>query len=65
MIHAGASFIIIEHNLDVLKCCDYLIELGPGAGSEGGKLIAEGTLRQLINHPSSVTGPYLKKEIDS
>jgi excinuclease ABC subunit A len=65
MIHSGASFVIIEHNLDVLKCCDYLIELGPGAGSEGGKLIAEGTLRQLINHPSSVTGPYLKKEIDS
>jgi len=62
MIDQGASFIIIEHNLDVLKSCDYLIELGPGSGEEGGYLIAEGTPRELSENALSVTGPYLKSE---
>lgn len=63
MIYQGASFVIIEHNLDVLKCCDHLIELGPDAGDLGGSLIAEGTPQDLINNPASITGPYLKSEL--
>jgi excinuclease ABC subunit A len=62
MIYQGASFVIIEHNLDVLKCCDYLVELGPGAGDEGGYILTTGTPDEIMNHPSSVTGPYLKKD---
>jgi excinuclease ABC subunit A len=64
MIHQGASFVIIEHNLDVLKCCDYLIELGPEAGDNGGYIIAQGTPSELTHNPSSVTGPYLKAELN-
>lgn len=63
MIYQGASFIIIEHNLDVLKCCDYLIELGPYAGEKGGEIIACGTPEALSKNPQSVTGPFLAKEI--
>lgn len=63
MIHQGASFIIIEHNLDVLKSCDYLIELGPYAGEQGGEVIAKGTPSELANNPKSFTGPFLAKTL--
>jgi excinuclease ABC subunit A len=63
MIYQGASFIIIEHNLDVLKCCDYLIELGPFAGEKGGEVIACGTPQELSKNPNSLTGPFLAGEL--
>lgn len=53
--------IVIEHNLDVLKTCDYLIDLGLEGGDGGGYLIAEGTPDQLAEHTTSYTGAYLKK----
>lgn len=65
MIYQGASFVIIEHNLDVLKSCDYLIEMGPGAGLEGGQVIAQGTTREICLNQSSITGPYLRKELET
>ncbi|MBR1522058.1 MAG: excinuclease ABC subunit UvrA [Bacteroidales bacterium] len=61
LVEAGNSVIIIEHNLDVLKCCDYIIDMGPGGGRRGGTVVARGTPEQLASNPSSVTGPFLKE----
>ncbi len=58
---AGNTLIVIEHNLDVIKCADWIIDLGPGGGSGGGELIAAGTPSQVANCQRSVTAPFLKK----
>ena len=60
LVDAGNTVILIEHNIDVMKNADWLIDLGPGAGDKGGQLIATGTPEELAEHPSSVTAPYLK-----
>ena len=57
----GNTIIIIEHNLDVLKSVDYLIDMGPEGGRKGGRVIAAGTPEEVAENPRSVTGPYLKK----
>ena len=57
----GNTIIIIEHNLDVLKSVDYLIDMGPEGGRRGGRIVAEGTPEQVAADPESVTGPYLKE----
>ena len=59
LVVSGNSVIVIEHNVEVLKRCDYIIELGPEGGDKGGETIAEGTPEQLKNHPDSKTGRYL------
>ena len=59
LIASGNSVIVIEHNVEVLKNCDYIIELGPEGGDKGGEIIAEGTPAQLENNPNSKTGRYL------
>ena len=64
LVDAGNTVILIEHNIDVMKNADWLIDLGPGAGDKGGELIATGTPEQLAEHPSSVTAPYLKAALD-
>ncbi|MFA5659404.1 MAG: excinuclease ABC subunit UvrA [Oscillospiraceae bacterium] len=58
---AGNTLIIIEHNLDVIKTADYIIDLGPEGGDNGGMVVAEGTPEQLIKNKASYTGEYLKK----
>jgi excinuclease ABC subunit A len=55
----GNSVVVIEHNLDVIRSCDWLIDMGPGGGSSGGQIIAAGPPSQISAHPSSVTGRYL------
>jgi excinuclease ABC subunit A len=57
---AGNTLIVIEHNLDVIKCADWIIDLGPGGGSEGGQLIAEGTPEQVAANEQSATGSFLR-----
>jgi excinuclease ABC subunit A len=57
----GNTIIIIEHNLDVLKSVDYLIDMGPEGGRRGGRIVAKGTPEQVAADPKSVTGPYLKE----
>ena len=57
----GNTIIIIEHNLDVLKSVDYLIDMGPEGGRKGGRIVATGTPEQVAADKKSVTGPYLKK----
>ena len=59
LVTNGNSVIIIEHNIDVLKNCDYIIELGPEGGDMGGEIIAKGTPDELIVNPNSKTGRYL------
>jgi excinuclease ABC subunit A len=57
----GNSMLIIEHNLDVVKCADWIIDMGPEGGSGGGMVIAEGTPEQVAKVAKSHTGQYLKK----
>jgi len=57
----GNSVLIIEHNLDVIKTCDYLIDLGPEGGDEGGTIVAAGTPEEICKVPESYTGQFLKK----
>ena len=56
----GNTVVIIEHNLDVIKTADWLIDLGPNGGAGGGQVIATGTPEEVANHPASFTGKYLK-----
>lgn len=61
LVDKGNSMIIIEHNLDVLKTVDYLIDLGPEGGDKGGTIVAQGTPKQVAQCPASYTGQYLKR----
>jgi len=63
LIDRGNSVIIIEHNIDVIKCADYIIDLGPEGGDKGGKIIVEGTPEQIVNSDNSYTAKYLQKEL--
>jgi excinuclease ABC subunit A len=61
----GNTVIVIEHNMEVIKSADYIIDLGPEGGENGGEVIAEGTPEELIRNPMSYTGQFLKKKISS
>ncbi len=63
LVDKGNTVVVVEHNLDVIKTADWIIDLGPGGGEFGGKIIAQGTPEQIIRNKKSVTGEYLKKEI--
>ena len=60
LVDAGNSMVVIEHNLDVIKCADWLIDMGPEGGAAGGQVIAEGTPEQVAKVANSYTGQYLK-----
>ncbi len=61
LIEAGASVLIIEHNLDVIKCADWVIDLGPEGGDAGGRVVAAGTPEQVARNPQSHTGKFLAR----
>jgi excinuclease ABC subunit A len=61
LIEQGNTIIVIEHNMDVVKCADWVIDIGPGGGDEGGSLVFEGTPEDLIKFKGSFTGDYLKE----
>ena len=61
LVDQGNTVIVIEHNLDVLKCVDYLIDMGPDGGARGGKIVATGTPEQVADNPQSATGQYIKE----
>lgn len=63
LVDKGNSVVVIEHNLHMLKSMDYLIDLGPEGGENGGKIITKGTPEELANSPKSITGIYLKKQL--
>lgn len=60
LVDAGNSVVVIEHNLDIIKCADYIIDLGPEGGDNGGTLVAEGTPEEIIKVENSYTGKYLR-----
>ena len=60
----GNTVLVIEHNLDVIKCADHIIDLGPEGGDGGGTIVAEGTPEEVANHPTSYTGQYLNKVLN-
>ena len=61
LVDQGNTVIIIEHNLDVLKSTDYIFDMGPEGGRNGGRIVAQGTPEELASDPDSVTGPFLKE----
>jgi excinuclease ABC subunit A len=64
-VDAGHSVLVIEHNLDVIKCADWVIDLGPDAGERGGQLVAAGTPEQISACESSHTGRFLREVLGS
>ncbi len=65
LVDKGNTVIVVEHNLDVIKTADWIIDLGPGGGEFGGRIIAEGTPEQIVKNKKSITGEFLKKEIQN
>jgi excinuclease ABC subunit A len=61
LVDAGNTVVVIEHNLDVIKNADWLIDMGPEGGNAGGQVIAEGTPEQVAKVKASYTGQYLSK----
>ena len=63
LIERGHSILIIEHNMEIIKCADYVIDMGPEGGDRGGKLVACGTPEEIVLNPQSITGKYLKEKL--
>jgi excinuclease ABC subunit A len=63
LVDKGNTVVVIEHNLDVIKTADHIIDLGPGGGDEGGRIIAEGPPEEIVTIAESYTGQYLKNEL--
>jgi excinuclease ABC subunit A len=61
LVNRGNTVMVIEHNLDLIKCADYLIDIGPEGGAGGGDIVAKGTPEEVAENPKSFTGQYLKK----
>ena len=61
LVDSGNTVIVIEHNLDLIKMADHIIDLGPEGGDQGGYIIAEGTPEEIMKEKKSYTGEYLKK----
>ena len=64
LVNKGNTVVIIEHNLDVIKCADWIIDLGPEGGEDGGHLIYSGTPEELSKVKKSYTGKYLKSMLN-
>ena len=64
LVDNGNTVIVIEHNLDIIKTADYIIDLGKEGGDDGGELIAKGTPEEIVQNPQSYTGKYLKKVLE-
>ena len=63
LLDKGHSIIVVEHNLDLIKCADWIIDLGPEGGENGGLLLAEGTPEDVVRNKKSITGRYLKEKL--
>ena len=64
LVERGNTVLIIEHNLDVIKVADHIIDLGPEGGDRGGEIIAQGTPEEVARVKKSYTGEFLKKELN-
>ena len=61
LVEAGATVVVIEHDLDLIGNADYVIDMGPGGGEQGGRIVAQGTPEDILRNPDSITGKYLKE----
>jgi len=64
LVNTGNTVLVIEHNLEVIKSADYIIDLGPEGGEEGGRIVAKGTPEEIAHNKNSFTGKYLKKVLN-
>ena len=64
LVDTGNTIVVIEHNLDLIKTADYIIDLGPEGGDNGGEIVATGTPEQIIKNDRSYTGKFLKKYLN-
>ena len=64
LIERGHTILIIEHNMEIIKCADHIIDLGPDGGDRGGNLVVSGTPEEVVQCKDSVTGRYLKEKIE-
>ena len=64
LVDKGNSILVIEHNLDVIRCADWIVDLGPEGGDKGGEIVAYGTPEEVAEHPTSYTGKYLKQVLE-
>ena len=65
LVEKGNTVLIIEHNMDVIKMADWIIDMGPEGGERGGRIVCEGTPEQVAQCEESYTGRYLKDELNS
>ena len=63
LVNKGNTVVVIEHNMDLIKSADHIIDFGPKSGDEGGRVIAKGSPEEIVNNPKSVTGVFLKKHL--
>lgn len=64
LVQAGNTVIVVEHDMRVVAASDWVIDVGPGAGDEGGQIVMTGSPRELVRHKKSRTAPYLKRFLD-
>ena len=64
LAEGGNTVVVIEHNLDVIKTADYIVDMGPEGGDRGGTVIAKGTPEEVAENPVSYTGQYLRKYLE-
>lgn len=64
LVDAGNTVVVVEHNLQVIKLADYVIDLGPEGGARGGRIVATGTPEEIAATPDSFTGNYLRKVLN-
>lgn len=65
LVSKGNTVLVIEHNIDVIKFADWIVDLGPDGGDMGGEIVAQGSVEQIINNPQSYTGEWLKKKMET
>ncbi|HRI79201.1 MAG TPA: hypothetical protein PLR06_06660, partial [Cyclobacteriaceae bacterium] len=65
LVNKGNTVLVIEHNMDVIKSADRIIDLGPEGGEKGGRIVTAGTPEAVSKNPASFTGKFLKKELNS
>jgi len=63
LVEKGNTVLVIEHNMEVIKVADYIVDMGPEGGERGGMIIAEGTPEEIVKNSKSLTGLYLKDEL--
>ncbi|WP_240611326.1 hypothetical protein [Actinobaculum sp. 313] len=64
LVQQGASVVVIEHDLDMIANADWVIDMGPGGGEAGGRVVASGTPEQIASDPASITGRYLAEHLN-